>query len=243
MDPSAMDPYGKALLAYFEGDAAAELIIHRDDGQKSPLPVSFFFRDASEFTPIENAAMDRCTGHVLDVGAGTGLHSLVLQRKGSPVTAIDISPHAVNIMRQRGVRDVQCGDILEYDGERFDTLLMLGHGIGAVETMAGLDRFLDHAHGLLSENGQMLLDSLDVRVTDDPGNLAYHEANREAGRYVGETRLRFEFRGEEGLYCGWLHVDAETLKEYAALNGWRSEVVHREDGGDHLTRLTKQKAA
>ena len=243
MDPKAMDLFGMALLAHFEGDATAELIIHRDDGQKTPLPVGFFFRGPSQFTPLDNAALDRCRGHVLDVGAGSGLHSLVLQRKGLPVTAIDISPHAVNVMKQRGLKDVHCADIFEFQGGPFDTLLLIGHGIGMVETIAGLDRFLAHARGLLSENGQVLLDSLDVRITDNASNLAYHQANRQAGRYIGETRLQFEFRGEKGLPCGWLHVDAETLNEHAEPAGWQCEVVRREGSGDHLTRLTKQTAA
>jgi len=32
MDPKAMEPQGLALLAYFQGDLNAELVIHRDDG-------------------------------------------------------------------------------------------------------------------------------------------------------------------------------------------------------------------
>ena len=104
----------------------------------------------------------------------------------------------------------------------------------------GLDRFLAHAHRSLSETGQVLLDSLDVRITDDPGNLAYHEANRQAGRYLGEIRIQSEFRGERGPFGGWLQVDAETLRAHAELAGWHAEVVHREESGDYLARLTKQ---
>ena len=94
----------------------------------------------------------------MDVGAGTGLHSRVLQQKGLPITAIDINPHAVSIMRQQDLMDVHCTDIFEFQGGRFDTLLMMGHGIGVVETIAGLDRFLAYAHDLLSEDGQVTLD-------------------------------------------------------------------------------------
>jgi len=61
---------------------------------------------------------------------------------------------------------------------------------------AVLERFLAHAHRLLRSDGQLLLDSVDVRVTSDPLHLAYQEANRVAGRYIGEIRLQFEFRGE-----------------------------------------------
>jgi SAM-dependent methyltransferase len=234
-----MEPFGMALLAYFEGDTAAELIILRDDGERVSLPVSFFFRGLSEFTSIDNAAIDRCVGHVLDVGAGPGPHSLVLQRKGLPVTAVDVCPRAVDIMKKRGLMDVHCANIFEFQGGRFDTLLMMGHGIGMVETIAGLDRFLTHAHGLLSEQGQVLLDSIDVRVTDNPRHLAYQEANRQAGRYIGEIRVQFEFQGKKGPQCGWLHVDAETVKEHAESAGWRCEVVVQEKSGDYLSRLTE----
>ena len=241
MNHEAMEPYGRALLAYFEGDSTAKLIMRREDGQESPLPVSLFFRDPSEFTTIEKAAMDYCTGHVLDIGAGTGVHSLVLQRKGLSVTAIDISPHAVNIMKERGLRDVYCTDLFDFQGGRFDTILMMGHGIGMVETIAGLKQFLAHAHLLLSENGQILLDSLDVRITDKPSDLAYHEANRQAERYIGEIRMQCEFQNKKGPYCGWLHVDADTLKDHAELAGWQYKTVHREESGDYLALLTQYK--
>jgi SAM-dependent methyltransferase len=242
MGPKAMEPYG-AALAYFAGNTGAVLIVHREDGQTTQLPVSYFFRPPSAFTPIEEAAIARCGGHVLDVGAGTGLHSLVLQQRGFRVTAIDVSPQAVEVMARRGVEDVHCADLFEYQGGPFDTVLMMGHGIGMVETLAGLDRFLARARGLLSEKGQVLLDSLDVRGTTDPKNLAYQDANRRAGRYIGEVRLHFEYQGQKGPPCGWLHVDRETLQEHAAKAGWECEVIRAAASGDYLARLTRGRAA
>lgn len=106
-----------------------------------------------------------------------------------------------------------------------------------VETIDGLDRFLAHAHGLLTKHGQLLLDSMDVRITDKPSDLAYHEANRRAGRYIGEIRMQFEFRGATGLECGWLHLDAETLNAHAEAAGWQCEVVHQQQNGEYLSRL------
>jgi SAM-dependent methyltransferase len=139
MDAHAMEPQGRALLAYIEGDLDATLVIHRDDGVDESMPVSHFFRVPSEFTEVENRAIHLCTGRVLDAGAGTGLHSLVLQQKGLPVTAIDISPLAVAVMSQQGVKDAQAADAFGFQGGPFDTILMMGHGIGMVETIEGLD--------------------------------------------------------------------------------------------------------
>ncbi len=75
---------------------------------------------------------------------------------------------------------------------------MLGHGIGMAEDLAGLDRFLIHARNLAPGDGQMLVHSHDVRKTEDARHLDYHDANRRAGRYIGEIRIRFVFRQETG---------------------------------------------
>ena len=199
--------------------------------------------EGSPFPPgADRAAMDRCLGHVLDAGAGTGLHSLFLLQRGHRITSIDISPHAVSIMKRRGLPDVHCESVFEFQSRRFDTLLMLGHGIGMVGTIDGLDRFLTHAHGLLTEHGQLLLDSVDVRITDNPRDLAYHKANRRAGRYVGEIRMQFEFQGETGPECEWLHVDTETLNTHAEAAGWQCEIVHQERNGEYLSRLKSREA-
>ncbi len=240
MNPAAMEPFGDALAAWFAGDSSATLIICRDDGDRAELPAGYFFREPAQFSPIENAALERCSGTVLDVGAGTGVHTLVLQERGLPMTAIDILPAAVDIMRKRGVKTAHCADVFGFEGGPFDTVLLMGHGIGMVETIEGLDRFLSHVQGLVSPDGQVLLDSLDVRVTDVPAHLEYHEKNRNAGRYFGETRLTFGFGDKQGPQCGWLHVDSETLARHADKNGWKSTVIVQSEDGQYLARLTKR---
>jgi SAM-dependent methyltransferase len=238
-----MEPLGLAMQAFFDGDHSAQLIIHRDDGEERYIPIEYFFRDGDEFTFIDNKAIALCRGHVLDAGAGTGIHSLALRKKGLSVTSIDISSHAVEIMRRRGLEEVVCADIFDFHGGPFDSILMMGHGIGIVETIAGLDRFLFRADSILARRGQILLDSIDVRATTDESNLAYHEVNRRAGRYIGEVRIQLEFQGKKGPYCGWLHVTPDTLKERAAAAGWQCDVILRESTGDYLARLIKVQAA
>ncbi len=95
---------------------------------------------------------------------------------------------------------------------------MMGHGIGMVETIAGLDRFLVHANRLMSRDGQVLFDTVD---TDNASNLAYQEANRRAGRYMSSSGMS----RKQGAVLWWLHVDPETLKEHARTAGWQYDII------------------
>ncbi len=240
VDPAAaMDPFGRALTAFFAGDTTASVIMRREDGLEAPLPAAQFFRHEGEFSALERLALDHCRGRVLDLGAGAGEHSLVLQARGFPVTALDVSPAAVEIMRQRGVRDPVCADIFGWNAGGFDTLLTLGHGIGMVGDLAGLDRFLPHARGLLAAGGQILLDSTDVTRTTNPRHLAYQAEIGRQGRYPGEVRVQFEFEGQQGPFCGWLHVSAATLAQAAERAGLACEVLLQQDDGEYLARLNR----
>ncbi len=243
MDASAMRPFGRALLSCLEGDEFVELLVRRDDGSESTLPARYFFRPETEFSEVDRAAVERCAGRVLDVGTGAGSVARALERRGLPVTALDICPEAVEVARRRGVRTAVCADVFAYQGGPFDTILMIGHGIGIVETMQGLDRFLVCAQSLLDEGGQILVDSLDARVARDRDNRKYHDENRRAGRYIGEVRMQLSFRDETGPFYGWLHVDSETLGGHARAVGWKMEVVVQGEHGDYLAKLTRPGAA
>jgi SAM-dependent methyltransferase len=240
MEHEAMEPYGHALIAYHRGGDYVSLLIRRDDGKETLMPVDFFFRTPPDIPLIEKEALDLCGGRVLDVGAGTGVHALALQERGLDVTAIDICPEAVEIMRERGVSDARLADIFEFTGGSYRTILMLGHGIGIAGDLEGLDRLLSHALTLLSRDGQMLLDSMDVRETSDEAHLDYHERNRRSGRYFGINRIQFEFGGRSGPYCSWLHVDPKTLEEHAEQVGLKCEILVKREGGNYLARLTRR---
>ena len=238
MNPESMKPHGLALMDYFNGDHSAKITIRRDDGQTDDLSMSIFFRKASDFSCIEQTAINLCHGYILDVGAGVGPHSLALQEMGFSVCAIDINPEACEIMKERGVKDVHCSDIYNFSEGPFDTVLMLCHGIGLLENISGLDRFLEHAHQLVKPDGQIIFDSLDVRYTDNPLNFAYHEANRKANRYFGECQFQIEYKGQKWPVWGWLHVDPETLIERALRKDWSCEVILQEEDGNYLGRLS-----
>lgn len=235
-----MTPFGKALSACYEGDAEATITIRRDDGTEAPLPAKYFFRSEPEFTIIEKEALALCHGRILDAGAGSGTHSLVLQSEGHHVTAIDISNEAVEVMKRRGIQDARVINIYDFDREKYNTLLMLGHGIGMTGTLEGLDRFLLSAGNWLVSGGQILVDSTDIRKTTEEHNLAYQQENRKANRYFGEIRFQMEFRGIAGPFLSWLHVDPETLASHASKTGWNTEIVTDTLHDDYLARLVKK---
>jgi len=68
----------------------------------------------------ELLALSLCRGKVLDIGAGAGSHTLVLQRQGLEVTALEVSPGAANVMQKRGVKTVVQQDVFQYQNEKFD---------------------------------------------------------------------------------------------------------------------------
>lgn len=236
MSAESMAPFGMALLDYLEGDASAAITVRRDDGFAAHLPIAVFFRDPAEL-PIDRAALDACRDPVLDIGAGAGIHTLALQERGVEATAIDIAPGAVEVMRRRGVRDARQADVYEFAGGRFRSLLLLQHGVGMAGTLEGLDRLLGKLKDLLADDGEVLCDSLDVRRTEDERHLAYQEANRAAGRYIGEIRTRIDYGQHEGRWSGWLHVDPETLARHAGDAGYSCDVILQLDTGDYLARL------
>jgi hypothetical protein len=124
----------------------------------------------------------------------------------------------------------------------FDTIFMIGHGIGIVEDLKGLGKFLAHAKELVQPDGQMILDSLDVSRSKASKDIAYQDMNRRAGRYIGEIVMQFEFRDSLGPFCPWLHIDRGKLEEYAGETGWSFETLLENENGEYLARLHKIRA-
>jgi SAM-dependent methyltransferase len=237
------EPHARALRDYFLGETDASLIVHNSNGEHDELPVSFFFRGPGDYLAFERAALELCRGRVLDVGAGAGVHALYLQEHGVEVCAIDVMPEAVEIMRQRGVRDARVADIGGLEGEVFDTILMMMNGIGILGTLDGLDRFLRDLPRLLAPGGQVLLDSGPARIVGDADDPAIEVTVTDEGIYPGEAWIELEYKGERGPPFRELYADSETLAERSANAGWECEIVFRDEHGGYVARLTRRLAA
>jgi SAM-dependent methyltransferase len=237
------EPLGRALLDYHRGITSARITVHTDLWQSETNPVEDYYRPDDQPLPdLEISALNICRGRTLDLGAGAGRHALELQERGFQVTAVDVSPEAVEVMRSRGVVDVRCGGLGAVAGERFDTILLLMHGIGLVGTLDGLSAFLSGAQHHLSDGGHIVFDSADLGIVIPPQFHEGLEEWRAGGMYPGEVEYRLSYAGLEGEPYPWLFVDEITLAERAVISGLQPEVVARGSRGAYLVRLTTLQA-
>lgn len=236
------NPHGISLLDFHNGDREAVISVIDDLGQRFEVPVRLFFRGWAELPALERAALDLCRGRVLEIGAGSGGQTLILQERGLSVCALDFLAECVEVMRRRGVREAVQADIHTFESaERFDTLLSLMNGIAMVGGLDGLQPFLKSIRRLLKPGGQFLFDSTDLRLTSKPQLGALLKKREQQGRYFGEQDLQLEYKSRPGTPFTQLCVDAETMAAHAAQAGWSCEIITR-DECRYLARLTLREA-
>ena len=234
---SKTDPMGRAIADYFKNEAAEKLRVFSPMFKEDEIPLPTLFRDYKTMPEIERKALDMAKGKILDVGAGAGCHSLVLQERGMDVTAIDISPLSVETMKERGVKKVLEQDFFTLEGQ-YDTILMLMNGIGIVGTLERLPEFFKQLDKILAPGGQVLCDSSDISYVfeDEEGMIDIpNEMN-----YYGEHSFQMQYKDTIGEPFNWLYIDADTLKQKADRCGYAVEVVAEGEHYDYLARITKR---
>lgn len=226
------DVLGRALNDFFlHGRLVGPLLLHTSYGETEEMPVDVFFRQPGDFPELERIALSLCEGRILDVGAGVGSHALYLQTLSRDVTALECSPLACQIMHRRGVQKVIQGDFFQYEGERFDTLLLMMNGIGLAGMLAQLPALLRRCRILLRVGGQVLADSSDIRYLYEDG------IKRPETGYYGEIRYQYEYRDWRGEQFPWLYVDQQTLTAVAHREGWSLEILYVDPYDQYLFRL------
>lgn len=107
------DPMGAAILDFQKQGKAARLRVLSSMFEEDEMPVTHLFRSVPEMPLLEQKALQLAKGRVLDIGAGSGCHTLALQEKGFTVKAIDISPLSCEAMKLRGVKDAECINLFD----------------------------------------------------------------------------------------------------------------------------------
>lgn len=225
-----MDVFGEALKSYAAGNEEASLVLHNSYGEPEEMPVWYFFREYEDMPERERMALSIAEGRVLDLGAGTGSHSLILQQLGYEVKAIDTSAEAVHIMQQSGVKDAQCIDFFNMKGEQFDTIYSLMNGIGIIGKVKRFGAFLEQAKKLLNPGGQLIFDSSNIEYL-------YEESELPKAHYYGEVRFQYEYEGRKGDWFDWVYLDQEKLSELAEDSGWYVYILHTDEHDQYLVRM------
>lgn len=235
------DIFGNALLDYQNGKYTEDIITYSSLDEKDVLPLPYLFRSFDDMPSLEQRALTLCKGTVLDIGCGSGSHSLYLQQEGFMVTALDNSPGAVKTCRMRGLQQLINADIYSFTNPKFDTLLLLMNGIGIAGHLGNLNHFLAHLRSIVTPTGQILIDSTDIAYM-------FEEHSAEIGiskdspidydDYYGEVDFMLEYKGEMSASFSWLYLDYATLERAAKINNLNCELVLMGHQYNFLVRLT-----
>lgn len=231
------DLFGQAILDYQQGNYTEDLLTETNISEKDALPLPYLFRDFKEMPAIEQKALQLAKGNVLDVGCGAGSHALYLQNKGLKVTAIDISAKAIEACKQRGVLNAQAINLLDYNQQTFDTILLLMNGAGMCGRLANISAYLQHLKTLLNPGGQILLDSSDIIYMFDEDEDGAKIVPLE-NDYYGELTFTVHYKNKSQEPFNWLYIDYNTLQNAAIANGLQCELILEGAHYDYLARLT-----
>lgn len=230
------DPMGRAISDYYHTRKAGKLRVLSSMFYEDEIPVATLFRNFADMPIQEQKAIELCRGNVLDVGAGSGCHSVILKERGLAPVAIDISELSVEVMKERGLDARNINFFDETFTDKFDTILLAMNGIGIVGRIDRLPLFFRSIKRLLAPGGQVLLDSSDISYVfmDDDGGM---DIDLAAG-YYGEIDYKMRYKNITGTPFDWLYIDFDTLSMYAEEHGFICEKCIDGEHYDYLARLT-----
>lgn len=230
------DLFGQAIFDYYTNNNPENLITETNISEPDEMEVSYLFRSFNNMPKIEQEAINRSFGKVLDVGCGAGSHALEIQNlKKLEVTAIDISAKAIETCVLRGLKKATVCNILNFEEEKFDTILLLMNGTGIFETLARTPNYLRKLKSLLNDGGQILIDSSDIiyMFDEDEDGGKWIPSNG----YYGELTYKIEYKNQTETEFNWLYLDFNTLQNAAHDNGLQCELICEGDHFDYLARL------
>ena len=230
------DPMGQAIYNFFHHKDETSVVVNTNITYGEELPVPYLFRTFDEMPLLEKKAMSLVKGRVLDVGAGAGAHSLYLQKKEFDVTSIDVSELSCEVMKSSGVNKVFCKDIWTFESQAFDTVLFMMNGIGLVKNLDGLEPFFEHLKKYVNNDGQVLLDSSDLKYMfeDDEGGL-WIDLN---SNYYGELDYFLSYKGEKETPMKWLYIDYKLLEDACSAIDLKCEMLAEGEHYDYLAKLS-----
>lgn len=232
------DLFGKAIFDFYTHNSPEDIITETSISEEDEMSVEYLFRAYKEMPKIEQKALQLAKGKILDVGCGAGSHALSLQNERNlDVTAIDISEKAIETCLLRGVKNAKVENILDFEGEKFDTILLLMNGTGIFGKLKNCNKYLSKLKSLLNPDGQILLDSSDIIYMfdeDEDGGKWIPSEND----YYGELTFNISYKNEKEEPFDWLYLDYNTLQNAAIANGLKCELIIEGEHYDYLAKLS-----
>jgi len=232
------DIFGKALLDYQLGNYSEDIRTETNISGRRCLPLPYLFRNYSEMPLIEKKALDLSNGRILDAGCGAGSHALYLQDKGKEVTAVDTSEGAIQVCKLRGLNNAFCQDLLKHKDDKYDTILLLMNGTGIFQKVALVSSYLFHLKSLLNQNGQILIDSSDLRYMYPEGHEKGSILIPGDMNYYGELSYFIHYKEWTSEPFAILYLDEKLFESICDECGMKFEIIERGEHFDYLARLT-----
>jgi SAM-dependent methyltransferase len=214
-------------------------IVERDDGMINGAPAARYLCGPDEWQPFDLRALDRLDAPTLDVGAGAGRLALALQDRGVRVTALDVSPGAVEVAAARGVRTAVCATVEEHaaSGAKYDRFALLGNNLGLLGSREAAPAFLGALAAMAAPGARVVAQGTIPYSTTDDLHTAYHRRNRAAGRMAGQLRVRIRYRNLATEWFDYLLCTPDELTGLLEATPWRLADVDEADAPFYVATL------
>ena len=237
------DAFGHLLIDYQNGEQNVG-IVERVDGYilADDIELLAYFAEYHQWAEHQKLAMEYVTGRVLDIGCGAGRHSLYLQKQGHDVLGTDISPLAIQLCKQRGIKNVSLVPITQLNSKLgvFNTIIMMGHNFGLVGSYKRAQWLLRRFASMTTDDGKIIAETMDPYQTEDSAHLAYHQYNRERGRMGGQLRLRMRYKQYANPWFDYLFASKSELEDILVDTSWTIERYIDSDKPTYVAILKKR---
>ena len=158
---------------------------------------------------FESFVKQHALSKVLDVGAGSGLHSLLLAKSGAEVTAVDISEEMLGRLKENARQSNLPIDVVKADFREipqkvhspFDGIVSLGNSMAHILKDEEIISILEGFHSMLNPGGLLFIQLLNYdRIMKNAERV---QSVRKSGE---STLIRFYDFCNEHLYFNLLKV-------------------------------------
>jgi RimJ/RimL family protein N-acetyltransferase len=216
------DAWGRALADHHSGRYVPRIELETGDGRVGlAMRPDWFFRTYDEWDWWDRELLPLVTaGPVLDLGAGAGRAALWFQDRGFDVTAVDNSPRAVRVCRDRGVADVRVADLNDPPGDRlWGAVLLLCGNLGLGGSYSGVRALLTRLAELCAPGAILIGDTVEPRNAP-------------------KCRLRIRYRDVATPWWGQYNIPVAEIATIVEDTGWTLD-KHLVDGLDHAVLLRR----